>query len=50
MQPVKVSWTQGDQSVVSSGLTSDQTVVTDGQMTLKNGSLIRVVRMSEGGS
>ncbi|HWD67902.1 MAG TPA: efflux RND transporter periplasmic adaptor subunit [Caulobacteraceae bacterium] len=50
MQPVKVSWTQGDLSVVSSGLTAGLTVVTDGQMTLKNGSLIRVVRMSEGGS
>lgn len=49
MQPVKVSWTQGDLSVVSSGLTAGQTVVTDGQMTLKNGSLV-VVRASAGGS
>jgi multidrug efflux system membrane fusion protein len=44
MQAVKVSWTQGDQSVISSGLAAGQTVVTDGQMTLKNGSLVRVVR------
>lgn len=50
MRPVKVSWTQGDLSVVSSGLTAGLMVVTDGQMILKNGSLIRVVRMSEGGS
>ncbi len=44
MRPAKVSWTQGNLSVVASGVSAGQTVVTDGQMTLKNGSLVRVVR------
>lgn len=44
MQPVKVTWTQGDLSVVGSGLRAGQVVVTDGQMTLKSGSLVRLAR------
>ncbi len=44
MRPVRVSWTQGSLSVVASGVRPGEAVVTDGQMTLKNGSLVRVVR------
>jgi multidrug efflux system membrane fusion protein len=42
MQPIKVGATQGTTSVISSGLTAGQTVVTDGQMTLTAGSTVKV--------
>ena len=41
MRPVKVTWTQGDTVVIGSGLQSGETVVEDGQMILKAGSLVR---------
>jgi multidrug efflux system membrane fusion protein len=43
MRPVKVAATEGAFAVIASGLQPGETVVTDGQMTLKNGSLIRVL-------
>jgi multidrug efflux system membrane fusion protein len=43
MRPVKVATTQGTVAVIQSGLQAGETVVTDGQMTLKNGSLVRVL-------
>lgn len=49
VRPVKVTWTQGDLSVVASGVKPGEVVVTDGQMILKNGSLVRVVRQGGGG-
>ena len=42
MQPVAVAWTQGDTAVIKSGVTPGEVVVTDGQMILKPGSLVRV--------
>src|SRR5262249_15946805 len=38
VRPVKVSLTQGDQSVIASGLTPGDQVVTDGQDKLQAGS------------
>ncbi|WP_158931618.1 efflux RND transporter periplasmic adaptor subunit [Acidisphaera sp. S103] len=43
VQPIKVDETEGTTAVVTSGLTSGQTVVTDGQMTLTAGSTVKVV-------
>jgi multidrug efflux system membrane fusion protein len=43
MRPVKVMTTEGGVTAVQSGLKVGETVVTDGQMTLKNGSAVRVV-------
>jgi membrane fusion protein, multidrug efflux system len=40
---VKVLTTQGAVAVVQSGLQVGETVVTDGQMTLRNGSLLRIL-------
>lgn len=42
MQPVKVQATQDNLAIIASGLTPGQSVVTDGQMTLRNGSPIAV--------
>jgi multidrug efflux system membrane fusion protein len=42
MRPVQVSWTEGSTAVVTSGVKPGETVVTDGQMTLKNGSLVKI--------
>jgi multidrug efflux system membrane fusion protein len=49
MQPVQVAWTQGELSVIGSGVRAGQTVVTDGQMTLKDGSLVRIMRSAGAG-
>ena len=38
VRPVKVERTVGGQSVIGSGLNGDETVVTDGQMQLSNGT------------
>ena len=43
MRPVTVTWTEGDVAVIGAGVTAGQTVVTDGQMTLKDGSPVRIV-------
>jgi multidrug efflux system membrane fusion protein len=42
MHPVAVGWTQGDTVVVESGIKPGDVVVTDGQMILKAGSLVRI--------
>lgn len=44
MRPVVVAWTQGSTVAVRSGVKPGETVVTDGQMILKNGSLVRIVQ------
>ncbi len=41
-RPVKTSWTEGDTVVVSEGVMDGDTVVTDGQKTLDDGSLVKV--------
>lgn len=43
MQPITLGATQGTTAVIATGLTTGQTVVTDGQMTLTAGSTIKVV-------
>ena len=42
MQPIKVGWTEGTTAVITTGLTSGETVVTDGQMSLTAGSTVTV--------
>jgi multidrug efflux system membrane fusion protein len=42
VRAVKVATTQGATAVIQSGLTAGETVVTDGQMTLRNGSTVRL--------
>lgn len=42
VRPIVVAWTQGDTVAIQSGLVAGETVVTDGQMILKAGSLVRV--------
>ena len=48
-RPVTVAWTEGDESVVSSGLTAGDTVVTDGHLRLTPGARIIVRNDEEGG-
>ncbi len=43
MRPVQVTSTQASVAVIKSGVNPGDTVVTDGQMTLRNGSLVRVI-------
>jgi multidrug efflux system membrane fusion protein len=43
MRQVQVTATQGTLAVIKSGVNPGDTVVTDGQMTLRNGSLVRVI-------
>ena len=40
VQPVKVERTVGDESVIASGLSGGETVVTDGQLLLSNGTRV----------
>jgi len=42
VRPISVGWTQGAVAVVKSGVKVGETVVIDGQMTLKAGSLVKV--------
>jgi len=42
-RPVKVTWTQGATVVIGQGLQPGETVVEDGQMILKGGSLVRAM-------
>jgi multidrug efflux system membrane fusion protein len=44
MRPVKIGGAQGVLSMVASGVRPGETVVIDGQMTLKNGSLVRIAQ------
>jgi multidrug efflux system membrane fusion protein len=50
VQPVKVERTVGNQSVIASGLNGGETVVTDGQLLLSNGSQVnpRVAKAAAG--
>ncbi len=41
MRPVKLGWTEGAVAVITQGVQAGERVVTDGQMTLKSGSLAR---------
>lgn len=50
VRPIAVGWTQGQIAVVASGLRPGELVVTDGQMTLKNGTLVRVAQIARPGS
>lgn len=43
MQPIKLGWTDGATAVVTTGLASGETVVTDGQMSLTSGSTVKIV-------
>lgn len=43
MRPVVVAWTEGDTAAIKSGVKPGETVVTDGQMILKNGATVRIV-------
>jgi multidrug efflux system membrane fusion protein len=43
LRPVKVQSTQGKTAIIASGVNVGETVVTDGEMTLKNGSSVRIV-------
>jgi len=47
MRAVRIGGVQGDLSMVSSGVQPGDTVVIDGQMTLKNGSLVRVAQTQQ---
>jgi membrane fusion protein, multidrug efflux system len=44
MRPVSLSWTQDTIAVIKTGVKPGDTVVTDGQMILKAGSLVRVAK------
>jgi multidrug efflux system membrane fusion protein len=44
MHPVSIGWTQGNTVVVKSGVKPGDVVVTDGQMILKAGSLVRIAQ------
>jgi len=43
MRPITVAWTQGNTAAIKEGARVGETVVTDGQMILKPGSLVRIV-------
>jgi multidrug efflux system membrane fusion protein len=43
VRPVHISWTQGATAVITSGVRPGEVVVTDGQMILKAGSLVKVM-------
>ncbi len=47
LRPVTLAWQQDAFAVVKSGLKAGETVVIDGQMTLKSGSLVRAVHSTE---
>jgi membrane fusion protein, multidrug efflux system len=42
MRPITVAWTQGNTAAIKEGAQVGETVVTDGQMILKPGSLVRI--------
>jgi multidrug efflux pump subunit AcrA (membrane-fusion protein) len=49
MRPVALLATQGDAAVVKSGVKAGDVVVTDGQMVLTNGSLVKIAPATAGG-
>jgi hypothetical protein len=46
---VTVTWTQGATAVIGAGVRSGQVVVTDGQMILKPGALVRIQQLPASG-
>jgi multidrug efflux system membrane fusion protein len=44
VRPIQISWTQGEKAVIASGVRPGEIVVTDGQMILKAGSLVKVMK------
>jgi multidrug efflux system membrane fusion protein len=44
IRPITVAVTQGQTAVIQSGLKAGEIVVTDGQMILKNGAVVRIVQ------
>jgi multidrug efflux system membrane fusion protein len=50
MRPVQLVAVQGQAAVVKSGVNSGDVVVTDGQMALNNGSLVRLASVAPAGS
>ncbi len=50
MRPLTLASTQDSTAVVTKGVKSGETVVTDGQMILKDGSLVRIARPTRPGS
>lgn len=49
MRPLSVLAVEGETAIVKSGVRPGELVVADGQMTLKNGSLVRMVQTPAGG-
>jgi len=47
LRPINMGWTQGDTVVIKSGVKPGDVVVTDGQMILKAGSLVRIAAMQK---
>ncbi len=50
VRPVETGWTQGNTVVIAKGVKAGDLVVTDGQMILKAGSKVRVVKPAPGRS
>ena len=50
MRPIQLVAVQGQAAVVKSGVNSGDVVVTDGQMALNNGSLVRLASVAPAGS
>jgi multidrug efflux system membrane fusion protein len=50
MQPLKLAGVQGSVAIVQSGVKAGDTLVVDGQMTLNNGSLVKVAHLVPPGS
>ena len=48
MQPIQVQTVQGQAAVIKSGVKADDVVVVDGQMTLSEGSLVKVAHLTTG--
>jgi multidrug efflux system membrane fusion protein len=49
VRPVSVSWTQGEIAVIKTGVQPGETVVIDGQMILKAGSLVKAAQPAPAG-
>jgi len=48
-RPITVAWTQGSAAVIKAGIQPGESVVTDGQMVLKPGSLVRAIPSASNG-
>jgi membrane fusion protein, multidrug efflux system len=49
VRPVSVAWTQGETAVIKTGVQAGETVVIDGQMILKAGSLVKAIQPAPAG-